>query len=209
MSQPTGEPVTPTEPTPAAPVAPVEPAPTSVAPAAFDPASLSPEAKAWLESERRRVAADEAAKARTTSKANAREETLREIAEKMGIAPVADPAKLAEQLTAENRKLKIDAAIRSAAGAPEVRGDADLIGALLAHQGRTADLDPSAPDFADKVAALVAAQVAANPRLKLDVAPPVTAATQGAVGGFNGQQQGPRVADLSGAIGAYYNRNTT
>lgn len=182
--------------------------PTATQPTAFDPASLSPEAKAYLDGQVRKAQADADAKARTTSKANARQETLDEIAKALGLKPAElDPAKLSEQLTrtaAENRSLKIDAAIRTAAGAPAVRGDAELIGAVLDRAGRLADLDPAAADFADKVAKLVTDAVAANPRLKLDV--PATAATQGAVAPVNGGQSGPRVADLNGAVAKLYSR---
>src|SRR5215510_6655608 len=101
----------PTEPTPGAPApAPTPPAPTPPAPAAppapapvpapmpFDPASLSPEAQAYLKSQI--DAAD--LKARTGSKANAAAEARQEIAaavaKALGLTEEVDPAALADQV---------------------------------------------------------------------------------------------------------------
>lgn len=157
---------------PAAPAAPPAPAP---APAVFDPATLSPEAKAYIAEQTRK--ADE--RARTTTRDNAAktatDELTKKLAEALGIAPKeADPAKLTaelQQIKARNAELLQDRAIMDACGKPDVKADADLVGALLARQGKLKDLDPDASDFGAKVTALVAETVAANPRLRLDPAP--------------------------------------
>src|SRR5688572_4721307 len=206
---PTGEPVgdpgtgaPPAPPTPAVPAPPVTPA----APAAFDPSSLPPEARAYLDGQTRKAQADADAKARLTAKENARKELFEEFARAAGIAPEAtDPTKLAEQLTrqqGENRQLKINAAVGTACRAAEIAADETLVTAVLQYSGRLADLDPAAPDFADKVRALVQAEVAANPRLK--VAAPVAPAQPAANGTFGAPSNGPRRANLHTALTDHY-----
>lgn len=155
---------------PAAPAAPPAPAPV-----AFDPNTLSPEAKAYIEAEKRK--ADERARTGTRDNAakQARDELAKTLAEALGLTPKeADPAALAkeiETLKARNVELAQDKAISDAARAASA--DADLVGALLARQGKLKGLDPDAADFAAKVKTLVDETVVANPRLKLDT-PPLT-----------------------------------
>lgn len=198
----------PAEPTPAAPAlapavpAPAEPttAPTPVAPAdpaPFDPKALSPEVKAYLAEQLAKAKADAENRARVTSKENARKELLAEFAKATGEADPTpeDLGKLLAEQRAENRALRVGQAVRDACAG---KYDVDLVAAVLEHGGKVADLDPSASDFAEKVSALVEAEVARKPSLKLALAP--TPVSQGAVGGFNGSQAGPRIADLDGAV---------
>ena len=206
---PAGEPVGTGAPAAPAP-APAEPAAPVAVPAAFDPASAPAEVKAYIDAERRRIASDEAAKARLGSKATARAETLEEIAKALGLKPgEVDPAEVARQLDAargETRQLKIDRALDRAARA--LKADEDLVGAVLARTGKLADLDPTAVDFEDKIKALVEEAVTANPRLKLEITPaPVAPGGQAPVnGGFNGQPAAGARLPLAQAIAAHYNK---
>lgn len=167
-------------PTPPAPPAPA-PAPPA-APAAFDPASLPPEARAYLDAQIR--AAD--TRARTGTRDNAAKEARAALLKELtGGDANKTPEQIAEELrlaqtTAAEKDARINAllterAIAQACRAPDVLGDGDLVAALLAHQGKLNGLDPSAADFDTKVQALVKATVAANPRLKIDPGPAVPA----------------------------------
>lgn len=163
--------------------APPAPAPAPpAAPAAFDPASLTPEARAYLDAQIR--AAD--TRARTGTRDNAAKEARAALLKELtGGDATKTPEQIAEELrqaqtTAAEKDRKIKAlmterAISQACRAPDVLGDGDLVAALLAHQGKLDGLDPSAADFDAKVQALVKAAVAANPRLKLDQGPAVPA----------------------------------
>lgn len=186
-----------------------EPTPPAVppTPAPFDPASLSPEAQAWIAEERKRIAAQEGGKARDVARDNARKEALAAFNAAMGIEdgkPV-DPAQVAQELTtarAEARTLRIDQAIDRAAR--EAKADGDIIGALLAKAGKLADLDPAEPvSFAAAVKALVAEIVASNPRVLLDTGTP--AGGQAPVnGGFNGAPTAGARPSMTGAIANWY-----
>lgn len=173
------------EPTP--PAVPPTPAPVPTPPA-FDPANLSPEVQAYLKAQEQAIATREGGKARDVARENARTETLAKIAEALGIkAAEVDPAQVARELTnarAEAKSLKINAAIdRAARGA---KADGDIVAAMLAHQGRLADLDPAkGAEFTSAVEALVADLVKSNPRVLLETGTP--AGAQAPVnGGFNG-----------------------
>ncbi len=158
-----------------APVTPPAPAPAPAAPPAFDPNSLTPEARAWMDEQVRK--ADE--KARTGTRDNAAkqatDEITRKLAEALGVAPkAASPEALSVEiatLKARNAELAQSKAISDACRADAVKADADLVEALLARKGKLKDLDPDAADFSAKINALVLETVNANPRLKLDAAP--------------------------------------
>lgn len=191
------------EPTPPA----VPPTPAPVVPAPFDPASLSPEAQAWIAEERKRIAAQEGGKARDVARDNARKEALAAFNTAMGIEdgkPV-DPAQVAQELTAaraEARTLRIDQAIDRAAR--EAKADGDIVGALLAKAGKLADLDPGkGAEFVTAVKALVDEIVKSNPRVLLDTGTP--AGAQAPVnGGFNGAPSDGQRPSMSGAIANWY-----
>lgn len=186
-----------------------EPTPPAVppTPAPFDPASLSPEAQAWIAEERKRIAAQEGGKARDVARDNARKEALAAFNAAMGIEdgkPV-DPAQVAQELTqarAEARTLRIDQAIDRAAR--EAKADGDIVGALLAKAGKLADLDPGkGAEFATAVKALVDEIVRSNPRVLLDTGTP--AGGQAPVnGGFNGAPSDGQRPSMSGAIANWY-----
>lgn len=215
-SQPTGgEPApapAPPTPVPAPAPAPAPPAPTPApapAPAptggAFDPATLSPEAQAYLKA--RIAEADK--KSRTTSKENAaaqaRDDLLKTMAEALDMKPKeVDPAEVGRQLAAaqaETKALKVQAAVSAQARAQGA--DEALLTAVLAHGGKLAGLDPAGATFDADVTKLVTDAVAANPKLKLDVTPAPGA--QGAVGNFNGGG-GNKFAgmSISGAVADVY-----
>jgi hypothetical protein len=168
------EPIT-ADPTP--PAVPPTPAPTPVTPApaaTFDPEA--PEVKAYLAEQRKAIAAQEGGKARDAARATARNDALAEIAKTLGIAPKdVDPAAVAAQLASaqtEARMAKVDRAIDRAAR--KAGADEDLVGAVLARSkaAALAKLDPAADTFEADVSALVEAEVAANPRLKLETTTP-------------------------------------
>lgn len=136
--------------------------------------------KAYLDAERKRIAAEEGGKARDAARATAAETArtavLADIAKTLGIKPAdVDPAAVAAQLgsaQAEARQLRIDRAIDRAAR--QAGADEDLVGAVLARNkaAALAKLDPTADTFEADVAALVKAEVDGNPRLKLETVTP-------------------------------------
>lgn len=190
---------------------PTPPAP----PAAFDPNSLSPEAKAYI-AERERLADT---KARTTTRDNAAADARKKLlVELTGGDATLTPEQLAQKLAqsdtttaalqAENRQLLSQIEVGNAARA--AGADEALVTAVLSHGGKLKDLDPAAADFAAKVKALVDAEVSANPRLKLDTVPAVPVAggrapvaTHGAPNGGEGRTRPASTAD---ALAAYYKK---
>ncbi|MEU4444891.1 hypothetical protein AB0K14_03240 [Actinosynnema sp. NPDC050801] len=83
---------------------------------------------------------------------------------KAGEAPTVE--QVTEQLTAAQREAReraVDVAVYRAA--PTAGADPDALLDSASFRTRVADLDPSAADFADKVAAAITATVQANPRL--------------------------------------------
>ena len=66
--------------------------------------------------------------------------------------------------------------------------DGDLMTAVLTYNGKLATLDPAAPDFQAQVQAMVAAEMASNPRLALSPAPvpPAPAAAGASSAGMAG-----------------------
>jgi hypothetical protein len=189
---------------------------TGTTPPAFDPSTLSPEAKAYLDAqqkewEKKVKAADEKARTgtRDNAKAEARAEVLAEIAKATGQKPAeVDPQEVAKQLAetrAANAKLVRERAIDRAARA--AGGDADLVTALIEHKGLLSKLDQSAADYDEQVAKIVKEAVDANPRLKLDVQPARPPAAGGPVGAFSGGTgEGQRWPSLGDAVTQHYSR---
>jgi hypothetical protein len=136
-----------------------------------------------------KATADAEAKARLGTKENGKKEALEELKNALGpilgLKPAeVDPAALGAQLAEareSNAKLMTEVAVgRSARVAG---GDEDMVTAWLSHKGLLKGLDPAAADFADKVDALVKAQIEANPKLKAgDVAPVAPVVTPTAAG---------------------------
>jgi hypothetical protein len=166
-SEPIGEPAPAAPPTPPpVPPAPPAPQPTPVpAPPAFNP--NSPEAIAWRDAERAKIAAEEGAKARTGSKDAARKELLAQLGIEAEKPEDAAAALAAER--AERKAERVQNAVERAAG--KAGADDDLIAAYLAAKGRLKDLDPTASDFGDKVKALIDAALVEKPSLKLATTP--------------------------------------
>jgi hypothetical protein len=175
----------------------------------FDPAKLSPEAKAYIAQQVK--AADE--KARTTTRDNASkaatDAVLQTIATALGQKPAeVDPAAVAAELKAareSNATMRTEVAVERAAR--KAGADEDLVTAKLLRDGKLRGLDPEASDFADKVKALVDEAIAANPRLKLDTTTPPPPAAQGAggthsapAGGEGGNARPKSLADALGKI---------
>lgn len=178
---PAGAPVPP----PAAPTPPADP--DGQDPQATDGQPAEP--KTYDEAYVKRLR-DEAAANRVKRKEaeDAQAATLDTIAKALGLkTDEADPAQLAEQLTAsqaEARQLKVERAIERAARGAEA--DEDLVTAVLAHGGQLASLDPAAEGFAEAVAELVASTVEANPRLKNTAPAPGPGRSGGDFGGGPG-----------------------
>jgi hypothetical protein len=195
--------------------APVAPPTPPALPAAFDPNSLSPEAKAYI-AERERLADT---KARTTTRDNAAADARKKLlAELTGGDATLTPEQLAQklaqsdtttaQLQAENRQLLSRIEVGSAART--AGADEALVTAVLSHGGKLKDLDPAAADFAVKVKTLVDEAIAANPRLKLEATPAVPAAGgRGAVashGTPNGGEGRTRPSSTAEALAAHYTK---
>jgi hypothetical protein len=158
---------------------------------AWSPDQLPEEARAYLDSELKRRAADAEAKTRTASKANAaneaRDALMKQISEALGLTEGPTSAEeLTKQLTTakgEARRLRVERAIERAAG--KLDADAELVEALLTKRGALKDLDPSADGFGEALGTLVADVVERNPRLKVEAKqshPSSSGAT--ATGGF-------------------------
>lgn len=209
-SQPVGDPAAPpanpgTSGDPATP--PTPPAPP--APTPFDPNALSPEAKSWLESERKRIAAEEGACARTGSKEAARKELLAQLDIKAD-KPEDAVAELARE-RAERRQLQVNYSVERAAS--KAGADDELVAAYLAGKGRLKDLDPTASDFDTKVKALIDAALTEKPSLKLATAtpPPTPPGGQGPGSGVVPGATPPpraRVADYVTAMQNHYKKPT-
>ncbi|MGH3099314.1 MAG: hypothetical protein ACRDMV_25315 [Streptosporangiales bacterium] len=86
----------------------------------------------------------------------------------------ADPDKLQVALAEreiENWTLKVDYAVQKAARKAD--GDPDLLSAVLFHDGKVDDLDPTADDFAEQIDAIVVEAIEGNERLRASApAPP-------------------------------------
>ena len=171
-NQPSPTPVVP-EPghtTPTGPTTP-EPAPQ------FDPSTLSPEAKAYLQEQIGKADL----KARTTSKANAakeaREAVLAEFAQKLGLAGDAppDPAQLTEHLQqaqAQAWRSGIELNVYRVAG--RLGGNADALLDSLSFIDSLDDLtdvDPRSEQFATQLEAKVQAAIERNPAYKANGQP--------------------------------------
>jgi hypothetical protein len=158
-------------PTPAPAPAP-SPAP---APPAFDPSSLSPEAQAYLDSQVK-AERDKSRNFEKAREAKATEERIRkEYAERLGLTPAeVSPDVIKAELDKERAttaQLRAQIDIGRACRNPEIDADEDLVGAVLAQRGTLKALDPSAPDYAAKVAEAVKALVTEKPNLKRTQAP--------------------------------------
>lgn len=209
MTAPVVDPTPPVDPAPAVPGAPAP----SPAPQPFDPKSLSLEAQAYLDSERARIKADEGARERTTSKANAEAAERQRIAQLLGYAPTATPEDVAKQLTEERaarQAERVENAVEKAAS--KAGADDDLVVAHLARQGKLKGLDPSASDFADRVKALVDAALVEKPSLNMATAAPAPTPPGGqgpGAGVTPGAQPPPRTRpDLMTAYANHYAAKT-
>lgn len=155
-------------PTPPAPAAPAVAAPA--APVVDDTAArlakVEGERDEWKSFARKHErTADQLA-----AKLDQQDALLKTLAEKAGVEVDGkpDPEKLAAQLTssrqeAQDRAREL-AIFRAAAGA---HANADLLLDSRQFMARTADLDPTSADFADRVKALVSEAIGANPSLAL------------------------------------------
>ncbi|MGH3942496.1 MAG: hypothetical protein ACRDTG_28510 [Pseudonocardiaceae bacterium] len=101
-------------------------------------------------------------------------------------------------LAAENRSLKVDAALTKAFD--DHQADPELTRAVLTAGGQLAALDPSAADFATTLGDLVKATVEANPKLRATQAPTRSGGDFG--GGPGGGHQRP--TSLGAAIAGAY-----
>lgn len=175
----TTPPVVATAPVPA-PAPPAQPATTTPAPAApATPAAPDEVAtlKANLEQMRAEARKHEDRWKDRDKQLEQQNTLLRTLAEKAGVEVDGkpDPEKLLQQVTSaqqaaadRTRELAIFRAAASANANP------DLLLDSRGFMAKTADLDPSSSDFADRVKALVAETVVANPALAVTPAEPVT-----------------------------------
>lgn len=153
----------PAAPPAAAPAAPAAPAPAAV-PTAEDYAKLQADLATWKANSRQH---EDRWKARDVEQAKT-DAALKLIAEKAGVdlEGTPDPAKLAEQVAAERTRANqsaVELAVYRAAGAAGANPDLLLDSRMF--MAKTAALDPSAPDFAERVKAYATEAAAANPTL--------------------------------------------
>lgn len=166
-------------------------APATEEPAAFDPESLSPEAKAYLKSQLE----SEKYKTRETARRNAAEEARaardREIAVALGLAtdePI-DPAKLTEQVEQSQHAAWTaitEAQIWRVAG--KLGGDAEALLDSMSFRAAVEEIDgddPRAPEFLEALKTKVTEALERNPGLKA-----------------GGATSGPRPDPSQGARGA-------
>jgi hypothetical protein len=159
-----------------------------------------------------KAVADADAKARLGTQDKARTAVLDEIATALGLKPKdIDPAQIGKELAetrAENARLQQQLAVGAAARANG--GDEDMVTAWLSHKGLLKDLDPTAADFTDKVAAIVKDQVSKNPKLAAaGAAPPAIvpgASGPGSTGMAGGAGENKRVLGLGAALSAAQRR---
>jgi len=113
---------------------------------------------------------DEAAGASAKARATAREEAQQEVLRKLGLAQGderPDPEALAEQLAAARDETVSVKRERAAERAARRAGlDADALLDSRAFDAQLRALDPAAPDFAQRLDALVAESAQNNPKLK-------------------------------------------
>lgn len=173
----------PIEPTPVAPVTepttdPVVPAPVdpTIAPTTFDPATLSPEAKAYFKAQ---LDANDM-KARTTSKNNARLEIAQQISKALGLPGDEPPdatelAARVEQAQASAWRNGVELQVHRMATRLGGNPDAllDSLSFLDSLDEMTED-DPRSPEFATALEAKVTEALARNPGYKAAGTTPVT-----------------------------------
>jgi len=203
---PAPAPAAPTQPTTTAPPTTTPPAPAQPTAPAFDPSSLSPEAKAYLDAQ---IAAADL-KARTGSKANAaaeaRAEMAAQVARALGLTEAPpDPETLAQQVEEARNAAWANAVelqvfrIAAAAGADpdkllDSRKFIDTLDDLV-------DLDPASEEFRTQLLAKVQAAAAQHPATAAPGAPngPRPDLSQGTRG-----TQPARPKSLGEALSAHY-----
>jgi hypothetical protein len=169
------------QPTPAGPAPVSAPAPVQQQPGNAGQVDLStlPEPVQKMIADLRTEAAGHRTKA--TAAEQAQQATLDKIAVALGLKPdeKADPAKLAEQLTASQaaaRQSAVQLAVYQAASKAGANAAALLDSVGFANA--TKDLDPTAADFAAQVEKAIAEAVTANPLLKATPAGPARSGGQ-------------------------------
>lgn len=130
------------------------------------PAPLGPSGKKALEAERQaRQTAEKAAKDATEQNAQLQKQ-IQGIQSALGIKdPTDDPAEQLKAVQTENRFLKLERAVASAAA--KANADPDLLWAHLRTYGNLDALDPTDATLATKLDELVKVTVAAKPNLLL------------------------------------------
>jgi len=195
------------------------PTPAPPAPPAGKPAAKPDEdAKATIARLERdlKAANSEAAKTRTTAKAQAADEAKKQFATEIGKLlglveddSPPDPAKLAAAVAEKDGRIgDLEGALRAkdVELAVHLRADKHQAKASALLDSRSflkavADLDPSAKSFAAALDTAIKDAVKDNPSLK---ATPVAGRSGADLGNGAGETAKPRATSLSGAIGAHY-----
>ncbi|WP_116200726.1 hypothetical protein [Amycolatopsis circi] len=150
---------------------PSTPAPTDPPAAADELAALEPATLAKMVRDLRAENASDRTSAKTKAADEARQRLAQDIGKALGLVAgeddKADPAKLAEQVTAEQQRARaaaVELAVFKSAG-PLDADPAALVDSR-AFLSAVEQLDPTAADFADKIGAAITKAVTDNPKLR-------------------------------------------
>jgi hypothetical protein len=153
-------------------------------PGVFDPNTLSPEAQAYLKTQVDAANFKARDVARQNAATQAQQDLMAKLSQALGLQqPTSDPAQLQQQLAQQSAQARTYQVQNQVLGAAYAAGaDGQMMTAMLSYNGKLGTLDPAAPDFHQQVQTMVAAELAANPRLALQptAPPPPLPAAQGA-----------------------------
>ncbi|MET8846625.1 hypothetical protein [Amycolatopsis sp. NPDC004625] len=184
---------------------PSAPAPAEQGPTPDDLAALDPATLAKMVRDLRTENAADRTNAKTKAADEARQQLAQDIGKALGLVAgdddKADPAKLAEQVTAEQQRSRaaaVELAVFKSAG-PLGADPAALVDSR-AFLSAVEQLDPTAADFADKVGAAITKAVTDNPKLR--AAGQVPPRSSGQHAGGSGEK--PAAKSLTDAISRHY-----
>ncbi|MBB5853971.1 hypothetical protein ACFQ05_11740 [Amycolatopsis umgeniensis] len=183
---------------------PSAPAPAEQGPAADELAALDPATLAKMVRDLRTENAADRTNAKTKAADEARQQLAQDISKALGLVAdddKADPAKLAEQVTAEQQRTRaasVELAVFKSAG--QLGADPAALVDSRAFVSAVEQLDPTAADFADKVGAAITKAVTDNPKLRAAGQAPPRSSGQHA----GGPGEKPAAKSLTDAISRHY-----
>lgn len=183
---------------------PSTPAPAEQGAAADELAALAPATLAKMVRDLRAENATDRTSAKTKAADEARQQLAQDIGKALGLVAddgQADPAKLAEQVTAEQQRARaaaVELAVFKSAG-PLGADPAALVDSRT-FLSAVEQLDPTATDFADKVGAAITKAATDNPKLRAAGQAPPRSSGQHA----GGSGEKPAAKSLTDAISRHY-----